>query len=194
MHWSVPGLLAIGLLAAAPALAQDAGRPVTDRTVTAVDVAATPMTDLNIRKDEIPAKLIVAQAAPYDLSGIRRCPQIAAAVGELDAMLGEDLDLPQPDRGRLANITPGRIAQSALGSFIPFRGVIREVSGANEQDRRMLAAIQAGVARRAFLKGVGEARGCRYPARSASTDVLARRAAAIAAAQQASAQAKDQNR
>lgn len=30
--------------------------------------------------------------------------------------------------------------------------------------------IQAGLVRRAFLKGVGEERGCRYPARSATRD------------------------
>jgi len=192
MHWSIPSLFALAALAAsAPSSAQDAGKPVTDRRVTAVDVAATPMSDLNIRKDEIPAKLLAAQAAPYDLAGLTRCSQIAAEVGELDAMLGDDIDLPTADRGRLGGLSAGRVAQSALGSFIPFRGVIREVSGANEQERKMLVAIQAGVGRRAFLKGVGQARGCRYPARSATSSVLARRSAAMIAAAQAEAQAKD---
>ena len=45
---------------------------------------------------------------------------------------------------------------------------MREISGANAQNRLVESAIQAGVARRAFLKGYGEAKGCRYPARSAT--------------------------
>ena len=64
-----------------------------------------------------------------------------------------------------------------IGSFIPFLGVIREVSGANAQDRFWNKALYAGTARRAFLKGIGEQRGCAWPARSATPAVLAKRAA-----------------
>jgi hypothetical protein len=99
-----------------------------------------------------------------------RCAHIAAAVGELDAILGEDIDVTYARNQRIA---PGRTAQAALGSFIPFRGLIREVSGASAHERRLQAAIYAGTARRAFLKGVGQQRGCRYPARSATLQVIA---------------------
>ncbi len=80
-------------------------------------------------------------------------------------MLGPDLDLPEEERAR---ISAGRMAKTVVGSFIPFRGLIREVSGANDHDRQVRAAIQAGLARRGFLKGVGHAKGCAYPARPAS--------------------------
>lgn len=175
--------LAAGLYAMpSPGLAQD--RPITDKSVDAVDVATTPMTDLNIRKDEIPAVLIRAQERPYDVAEMSRCSQLAAAVGELDSLLGDDLDLPQKGEDRLS---PGRVAQSVVGSFIPFRGIIREVSGANDQRRRLDAAIQAGIARRAFLKGYGQARNCRYPARSITADIWKER---VAAAQQVAEEKK----
>lgn len=144
-------------------------KPVTDKSVSATDVATTPVSDLGLKKQDIPPLLVSAQAAPYSTAGLAKCPAIAAAVGELDAVLGDDIDLPQED----GKTSAGQVAQAAVGSFIPFRGLIREVSGANSNERKMRAAIQAGVARRAFLKGMGEARGCRYPARSATPAVIA---------------------
>jgi len=150
-------------------------QPLANRDVGAMDVARTPMTDLNIRRDEIPKLLLDAQASPYRVSGLTRCSQIAAEVGEFDAVLGQDVDLPA-EAGR--RVSPGRVAQSVVGSFIPFRGIVRELSGANAQDRALQYAIQSGLARRAFLKGYGEAKGCRYPARSATRDEWNERLAA----------------
>lgn len=137
-------------------------RPVTDRDVSAGDVVRTPISDLNLRKDDIPALLTGAQADPYGVAGLRKCSQLSAAVADLDAVLGDDIDVPQDGKQK---VSAGRVAQAAVGAFIPFRGLIREISGANEQDRRLLIAIQAGVARRAFLKGYSQARGCRAPVR-----------------------------
>ena len=48
-----------------------------------------------------------------------------------------------------------------VNSLIPFRGIVREVSGAAPAERRLAAAIDAGFARRGFLRGVLSARGCR---------------------------------
>ncbi|MCK9543636.1 MAG: hypothetical protein M0R03_16580 [Novosphingobium sp.] len=167
------------VLASTPALAAQsekdkpaAERPITDRSPNAVDVAATPVTDLNLRKDEIPAVLISAQERPYTTANLARCSQIAAAVGELDAILGDDVDLPRAD-GKPVN--PGKVAQWVVGSFIPFRGLIREISGANDQERRIQQAIYAGIARRSFLKGLGEAKGCQYPARSVTPEIWAQK-------------------
>lgn len=189
-------LILLAALAASPALAREPERPVTDKTLSAVDVAATPVTDLNLRKNDIPAVLLAAQEEPYAIGGLTRCNRIAAAVGELDAVLGEDIDV-APDEGRRGP-DAGKLAQWAVASFIPFRGAIRELSGANETQRRLQVAIQAGISRRAFLKGVGQARGCRYPARAATPAVLLQRtrleAAEIAAAEAAKASAKENRR
>jgi len=170
-------------LAATPATAGEPDKPVTDRSVSAGDVAATPASDLNLRKEDIPPVLIAAQARPYDLAGLTRCNRISSAVSELNAVLGDDIDLPQDDN---KGPSAGSVAQSVVGSFIPFRGVIRELSGANGQEKRMQAAVYAGVARRAFLKGVGLQRGCPYPARPAAW----RQIAAAVAAEEAKAAPK----
>lgn len=174
---SLPAAGAAQNTKANPPKTEEPAKPITDRDVGAADVALTPLSDLNLRKGEIPELLIAAQYEPYTLRGLNRCPQLAAAIGELDAMLGDDLDVAIA-KGQ--TIQPGRVAQSVVGSFIPFRGVIRELSGANNQERKVQAAIYAGVARRSFLKGVGQQRGCRYPARSATPQIIA---AAIAEAQ-----------
>ena len=168
-------------LLASPALAQQSkepDKPITEKEVSAGDVAATPITDLNLRKGQIPKLLIDAQDRPYDLKGLKTCPQIAAAVGELDAVLGEDIDTANARGGGLK---AGNVAQAAVGAFIPFRGLIREVSGANAQEKKVQAAVYAGSVRRAFLKGVGQQRGCRYPARPAThADIAALQAVADA--------------
>ncbi|MEO5587528.1 MAG: hypothetical protein ABIQ81_07530 [Novosphingobium sp.] len=169
--------------------AKEPDKPITDRDVGAKDVALTPLSDLNIRKGEIPQLLLDAQDDPYSLAGMARCPQIAAAVGELDAVLGEDLDVAQAKGQRMS---AGRAAQAALGTFIPFRGLIREVSGANAQERKIQNAIYAGTARRSFLKGIGQQRGCRYPARAATPQIIAAAEAEAAAAERAKNQPKPQ--
>jgi hypothetical protein len=179
MRATVVLLCPLFLLASVPALARDQNeqeKPVTERGPNMGDAVTTPISDLNLKKGEIPPLLIAAQERPYHLGGIERCNQIGAAIREFDVLLGDDIDLPQEDGQRL---TAGRVAQEAVGSFIPFRGLIREVSGANTHERRLQAAIDAGIARRAFLKGYGQARGCRYPARAATlTEWNARIAAA----------------
>lgn len=155
--------LIVAMLGAAvltPAQARPA-KPITDTDPDMADVAKTPTTDLNITREEIPPVLIAAVQKPYDLAGLGKCRPLMEAVAQLNAVLGPDVDLPQdaPER-----ISPGRVAKWVVTSFIPFRGLIRELSGANAQERAVQAAIQAGLARRGFLKGVGAARHCDYPA------------------------------
>lgn len=170
-----PVLLAAAASAGAtqqqPAPTPEPAKPITQREPNAVDVVTTPATDLNLRKGEIPPVLLAAEADPYSLSAMRNCRQIADAVRQLDAVLGDDIDIAQaPNR----KVSPGKVAQSVVGSFIPFRGIIREISGANEQERRLQSAIYGGTARRSFLRGVGLQRGCPWPARPATPEMLAR--------------------
>ena len=156
------------MLASAPAFAgQD--RPLTDREPDAVDVAKTPTTDLNLTKQEIPQLLLRARNDPYEAAG-SSCRDIMAGILALDEYLGPDLDLPQEERDR---ITAGRAAKAVVGHLIPFRGLIREVSGANKHEQQLDAAIQAGLMRRSYLKGVGQQKGCKYPARPATPEAIA---------------------
>lgn len=137
-------------------------RPVTQSNPSAQDVAETPLTDLNVKKGVEPEVLKRAVANPYGLGGLKSCPAIIREVGLLNSVLGDDVDIAGPGK---RHTTAGHVAQSVVGSFIPFRGVIREVSGASAEERRMQALIRAGMARRGFLKGIGMTRGCHYPAR-----------------------------
>ncbi|MCB5424314.1 hypothetical protein H0274_03495 [Altererythrobacter sp. CC-YST694] len=152
-------------LLATPLAARDEDKPVTDDTVTARDVAVTPIQDLNLEKDEIPPLLLAAQADPYSLAGLNRCSKIVVAVEELDKVLGPDFDVADANERKM---TVGSVAKSVVGALIPFRGVIREISGANKHEREFQDAIVAGVMRRAYLKGIGLKQGCQYPARPAT--------------------------
>lgn len=156
---------------------------VSQETVTAGDVVTKPLADFNLKKDEVPEVLATAREKPYDLTGMKRCPAIAAAVANLDAVLGDDIDVARDD-GR-ATINVGNIAKSLVGSLIPFGGVIREISGANAQQRKWQEAIYAGSVRRAYLKGIGQQRGCKYPAAAATPQDAARLWAARDAAEKA---------
>ena len=169
----VAALLATCVVGALPAAAQDKQAPprsIKDKDVSAVDVVATPVSDLGLRNGKIPPILEAAVADPYDMAGVRTCAQISTRVGELDAVLGPDRDIPQD---RAEKLSAGRVAQAAVGQFIPFRGLIREVSGANSHQRKVDDAVEAGTARRSFLKGYGQARGCPYPAREITPAALA---------------------
>jgi hypothetical protein len=157
-------------MVATPAMAGQEDKAITNRDPNAMDVAKTPIDDLNVGRDrEIPPLLIAATGEPYTLKGLGKCRQLAGAIQELDEVLGPDIDLPASERDR---ISAGRVGKWVVASFIPFRGLIREVSGANAQDRKVNAAIQAGLTRRGFLKGVGSAKGCRYPASPATAGVV----------------------
>ena len=157
-------------------------KPVTNDDVSAKDVAMTPLEDLNLEKDPIPPLLLAAQNDPYSIAGLKKCSQYTTAVEELNAVLGPDFDLENKDE---RNMTAGSVAKSVIGALIPFRGLIREVSGANKHAREFQDAIMAGVMRRAFLKGMGLKLGCKYPARPAGDKERAAYAAEKAAKEKA---------
>jgi len=157
-------LLVMAMVMAGPAAAQNAPENVRDREPDVQNIATTPIRDLNLTRDPVPEVLIRANEAPYDATGLRRCRDISAAIAELDAVLGPDIDVAAEERDR---ISVGRIAKSAVGSLIPFRSIVRELSGAADNQRAFEEAIYAGSVRRGFLKGLGQQRGCAYPARPA---------------------------
>jgi hypothetical protein len=132
------------------------------------DAAATPLEDLNVRRDEIPAVLTEAVEHPYGLAGLGRCSQISAEVSRLDEALGPDLDDPQRMSGeRMDDVAAGAaldVVRDTVTDFIPMRSWVRRLSGAEQHSRRVQQSIQAGLVRRSFLKGVGLQRNCRPPA------------------------------
>lgn len=130
--------------------------------------ATAPLRDLNVIKTQIPEILLEALNDPYARPPRNwKCPALIALVRPLDAVLGPDIDrVPAGDENLM-----DRGKQTALGmagdlasGAIPFRGVVRKLSGAESRDRLVQSAIVAGNVRRAYLKGLGEAKGCTPPA------------------------------
>lgn len=163
---SIKTSLGACLLVAAPisVSAQTADPDKTD-SETAVDVASQPAQDLNLKKTEIPQALQDIEQAPYSLTGIKSCRDIQRAVKKLDKVLGDDLDVIEEDsKSDKRRKTAGSIGKSLIGGLIPFRGLVREITGAADQQRRYDQAVYAGVVRRSFLKGIGKQRGCKFPA------------------------------
>ncbi|WP_421847361.1 hypothetical protein [Novosphingobium sp.] len=165
--------LAFALLIGAATTSAAAQTVVAPSNVTAGDVATSPLENLNIKKDEIPPILIAAREDTYGVSGMRTCRAIGAEVGRLDAVLGPDIDVAtDKTRDEKRGNAVGQVAKSVINSFIPFGGVLREVTGAASRERQWQVSLYAGASRRAFLKGYGQARGCRYPARAATAAQL----------------------
>lgn len=128
--------------------------------------ATTPVKDVGLKKTEIPAKLIAIQDEPYSLEGLRRCSSLIKEIKELDAVLAPDVNAKvDKSKAEKREKTAGRVAGGLIGGIIPFRGIVREISGAAGDERKYNAAVYAGVVRRGFLKGVGLERGCKAPAR-----------------------------
>lgn len=127
------------------------------------EVAKTPLRDFNIDARDIPEVLQAAVRDPYATGGLSKCSAVVHAIAELDTVLGADYDIAEDDGEK--RLSQGRIGQSVVGALIPFRGVVREATGAAEAERNERAAYTAGMVRRSFLKGWGLGRGCAYPAR-----------------------------
>jgi hypothetical protein len=151
------------LLCAVPALAQNqpaqgSRSNIQAAKAAATDIATQPVRDVGIMKTRVPPLLLEAQKDPYSLDGLSNCEQLAAAINELSQVLGPDyVANPDPRHSRKIRVTGNTVA----GFIVPFRGIVREVSGAAPAQRHLDAAIDAGLARRGFLRGVRTARKCR---------------------------------
>lgn len=154
-----------------------ANDPVTRSGAQIATAATTPLADLNLVNAPIPQALSEALRAPYATPAEAGCDALATQVKALDAALGADLDAPAPaaDPGlveRGAGLIGGAVADSARGAaegVVPFRRWVRKLSGAERYSQEVSAAIAAGTVRRAYLKGLGQARGCAAPASPAAT-------------------------
>lgn len=156
----ISSLVLTGLLLATSAMAQNNPRDknVLDR---AELVASQPLKDLGAIRQNPPPVLIEAAKAPYSLAGLRGCRDYLAEIDRLSAVLGPDLDKVDEE----GNLQAGQVAQAGasavVNSLIPFRGIVREATGAAAAERRLQRILAAGFARRGFLHGTAKARGCR---------------------------------
>ena len=135
-------------------------------------VLVQPFRDFGLMESKIPPVLLEAMADPYARVTPATCDQFAAEIKRLEGALGPDLDVPvntrhqsnlQRGEGQARDASLDALRGTEQG-YIPFDGAIRAVSGADRHDHRVLAAIQAGSVRRAYLKGMGEMQHCGPPA------------------------------
>lgn len=133
-----------------------------------VDAATTPLRDLNVIRAEIPDVLRDAQKRPYLVPADPSCEALATELRALDKALGPDLDAPaSPSNPRLIERAAEAADDAAVGAvqhaaegLVPYRGWVRQLSGAERYSKKVAAAIAAGAVRRGFLKGLSVARNC----------------------------------
>jgi hypothetical protein len=177
-HGATLALAIVGIAGCASGPTQSPPAPITssDKPTSAEhavgQAVTTPLSDFNLVQAPIPAVLKEAHKAPYAQPLDTGCEQLALQVQALDEVLGSDLDVPPTpsnpglvERGsrEVGNAAAGALKSAAEG-IVPFRGWVRKLSGAERYSKEVSAAIAAGTVRRAYLKGLGEARGCAAPA------------------------------
>jgi hypothetical protein len=151
-------LAGLALIGGSAALAADVVATGQKHVKTVLD---RPLGDLNVMRPEVAAALRKAAAAPY-APAAPSCDALVWEIAQLDTALGPDFDTKPPSAASKGRALPtvSQLEGEAAGSFIPYEGALRFLTGADKRDRKVAEMVLAGAERRAFLKGTGEARGC----------------------------------
>lgn len=153
--------ITLSLLLSGAALAQEQEKPKDDTIRKAGTIATQPARDIGIDKEEIPPVLLKAVDNPYAPPPSRTCKGLNAGLGELNAVLGEDFTVGKDANENRTGKIAEAVGKTVVNSLIPFRGLVREISGAAPAERRLQAAVTAGIARRGYLRGLASAKGCK---------------------------------
>ena len=159
------GLVALAL-AATGAVAQNEAQPEPPSKLhqsldTGGRIAAQPVHDVDASRTKIPPVLEAASGDPYSLVGARNCAQIGRSIAALTDELGPDFESGPAKKENKAGKLAEAGGKTIVNAIIPFRGLVREISGAAPAQRRLNDAVDAGLARRGFLRGLQSARGCK---------------------------------
>jgi len=160
-----------GCVTQQPAEVGQPGRQSPTATGRVSGALAQPLHDVNLVRTKIPDVLLDAVDAPYARPRPMTCLEITAEIDPLNEALGPDLDVPTTANnpgllqrgGGMAGDMAVDALKGAAESVIPMRGWVRRLSGAEQHDRLVAAAITAGAVRRAYLKGLGLELRCQFP-------------------------------
>lgn len=141
--------------------AAPAESPIKEAGKKAGEIVTQPARDVGVARTGIPTVLEQASADPYSLAGLKTCEQLALAMHALNEVLGPDFAAGDERKENRAGKIAAAGGKTIVNAVIPFRGLVREITGAAPAQRRLNAAIDAGYARRGFLRGVHRTRGCR---------------------------------
>ncbi|MES2125684.1 MAG: hypothetical protein V4463_00285 [Pseudomonadota bacterium] len=127
-----------------------------------VPTASTPLSDLNLVRTELPPILLEARLHPYALPADTSCAGLLGEIVAFDIVLGPDIDAPggPENAGAMMGDALVSAVTGAAGALLPFHSWFRRLSGAEQHARDVAAAIGAGVARRAYLKGYSARHSC----------------------------------
>lgn len=137
------------------------------------EAVQSPFEDIGMKKQTIPEKLQQIVDNPYAMPEELSCEGIESEITELDTLLGPDVCTPENQTGA-ASSSKGEYVEKGAGlaknravdmvssrvNIIPFRGVVRQISGAERHLKLVERSYQAGKLRRAFLKGLMVSGGC----------------------------------
>ncbi len=143
----------------------------------AFEAAQSPLVDLNIKKDEIPDSLQQITANPYSSGSKPKCKDIQSEIAALDEVLGSDvhysadgkLSLRPEESPDYVKDGASMLQKEAIGfvagkaSIIPFRSIVRKVTGAEKHSKAVARAYESGKIRRAYLRGMSTALRCKPP-------------------------------
>lgn len=121
-------------------------RPATTEAPVAAAIAQ-PFEDLNLIGDSPAQVLLRAQTTPFRAPA--DCAAAAREISRLDMALAPHL--PPPTPGDEPSALAGAVIRSL--AHLPFRGVVRRLTGAEAKAEARRVAVFAGVQRRGYLEG-----------------------------------------
>jgi hypothetical protein len=112
---------------------------------------------LGLMGADIPPILQQARADPYRAAAEPACETIPREIMALNEALGPDVDALKTRTGAR------QMAAGYVRGMVPYRGVVRFLTGADGKDKKLQAAATAGYARRGFLRGLEASLHCAPP-------------------------------
>lgn len=141
----------------------------------ALEAVQSPLVDLNIKRSEIPESLQHITGRPYATPERLQCKVMKEEIEALDSALGPDMSSGEiknsltDDKTDYVKEGASMLQSEAIGfvagkaSIIPFRGIVRQVTGAAKHSKEVARAYESGKLRRAYLKGLSTALKCDQP-------------------------------
>lgn len=117
-----------------------------------------PVNDIGFNDIEIP-EYLANMGNPYATQP-STCSALNSEVARLNSLLGADLNIAEDEDARKEQNRLNATRNTVGSVLIPFRGVVRAISGASKNERLAREAYERGLVRRAYLKGRAEVLGC----------------------------------
>lgn len=133
----------------------------------AFSAALTPLEDIGLRKRQIPEMLQMLSDNPYTPPEKIVCDEVKKEMADLNVLLGADIDTPKvalSAQDQMIEDGTNMISDAVVGlvrsqaNIVPFRSIVRRLTGAASHEKAVNRAVEAGKLRRAYLRGVADAK------------------------------------